>query len=82
MDLLLARLCKQIRQRNGNPFVFDRRHNFNLVLNYTFCRIWDVGVRWQYGTGFPYTEPTGVKPRIVNGQIATRGVSSIRQIRK
>jgi len=57
----------------ATPFVFDRRHNFNLVLNYTFCRIWDVGVRWQYGTGFPYTEPTGVKPRIVNGQIATRG---------
>lgn len=55
------------------PFVFDRRHTFNLVLNYKLSNIWDLGVRWQYGTGFPYTEPSGVKPRIVNGQVATRG---------
>lgn len=56
-----------------NPFVFDRRHTFNLVMNYKINQIWDLGVRWQYGTGFPYTEPVGVKPRIVNGQVATRG---------
>ena len=47
------------------PFRFDQRHTVNIVLNYTVNSWFEVGVRWQYGSGFPYSEPAGVKPRIV-----------------
>lgn len=47
------------------PFRFDQTHTFNLVLNYDFNSWFNVGVRWQYGTGFPYSEPVGIKPRVV-----------------
>jgi hypothetical protein len=35
------------------------------VLNYQINGWLDLGIRWQYGSGFPYTEPTGIKPRII-----------------
>lgn len=47
------------------PFRFDQRNTFNVVLNYDFNNWFNVGLRWQYGTGFPYTEPVGIKSRIV-----------------
>jgi hypothetical protein len=47
------------------PFRFDQTHTFNFVLNYDFSNWFNVGLRWQYGTGFPYSEPVGVKPRII-----------------
>lgn len=47
------------------PFRYDQRHTINLVLNYQFTDWFEFGARWQYGSGFPYTEPIGIKPRIV-----------------
>jgi hypothetical protein len=47
------------------PFRFDQRHTVNLVLNYKINSWLDVGMRWQYGSGFPYTQPMGIKPRII-----------------
>ena len=47
------------------PFRFDQRHTINVVLNYQINGWLDLGIRWQYGSGFPYTEPTGIKPRII-----------------
>jgi len=47
------------------PFTFDQRHTVNIVINYRFNETWDAGIRWQYGSGFPYTEPVGSKPRII-----------------
>lgn len=47
------------------PFRFDQTHTFNLVLNYDFNSWFNVGVRWQYGSGFPFSEPVGIKPRII-----------------
>lgn len=47
------------------PFRFDQTHTFNFVLNYDFTTWFNVGLRWQYGTGFPFSEPIGVKPRII-----------------
>ena len=47
------------------PFRFDQRHTVNIVFNYQLTHWLDVGLRWQYGSGFPITLPTGVKPRIV-----------------
>jgi hypothetical protein len=58
-----------VANRNENdltlPFRFDQRHTVNIVLNYQLTRWLDVGLRWQYGSGFPITIPSGVKPRIV-----------------
>ena len=47
------------------PFAFDQRHTVNFVMNYKFNETWEAGLRWQYGSGFPYTEPVGSKPRII-----------------
>lgn len=47
------------------PFRFDQRHTINIVLNYQLNIWFDIGVRWQYGSGFPYSEPLGIRPRII-----------------
>ena len=55
---------------SGNVFeyapVFDRRHNVNLVGTYTFGkkRNLDLSVRWNYGSGFPFTPTKGYYPQV------------------
>lgn len=41
--------------------VFDRRHNLNLLGTYSFGRddSWSLSVRWNYGSGFPFTKTRG-----------------------
>ncbi len=43
------------------PTHFDRRHNINLVGNYKFgsSQLWEAGVRWNMGSGFPFTLTQG-----------------------
>jgi len=55
------------RYENGikYPFRFDQRHTVNFVLNYQVNNWLELGVRWQYGSGFPISNPQGVKPRIL-----------------
>lgn len=40
---------------------FDRRHNVNFMLSYTFGKDfnWETGVRWNFGSGFPFTQTKG-----------------------
>ena len=40
---------------------FDRRHNLNLVTAYKFGKkkSWEVNLRWNYGSGFPFTPTAG-----------------------
>lgn len=40
---------------------FDRRHNVNLVGTYSFGSqsSWNLNVRWNYGSGFPFTQTQG-----------------------
>ncbi|MBQ3709380.1 MAG: TonB-dependent receptor [Bacteroidales bacterium] len=40
---------------------FDRRHNVNLILTYTAgdMREWEFSGRWNFGTGFPFTQVQG-----------------------
>jgi len=46
------------------PFRFDQRHTLNFVMEYQASSWFNVGIRFQYGSGFPFTEPVGIKPRI------------------
>jgi hypothetical protein len=41
--------------------VFDRRHNVNFVGSYEFGknRAWEADVRWNMGSGFPFTQTLG-----------------------
>ena len=45
---------------------FDRRHNVNLVGTYTFGKDlnWEVGTRWNLGSGFPFTQTQGFYEKI------------------
>ena len=40
---------------------FDRRHNINLILTYTAGdkREWEFSGRWNFGSGFPFTQVQG-----------------------
>jgi hypothetical protein len=54
------------------PPTFDRRHNVNLVTSYSFGkkRQWEVNGRWNFGTGFPFTQTQGYYNQIrPNGNI-------------
>lgn len=44
---------------------FDRRHNINLTTSYSFGKkdAWQIDMRWNYGTGFPFTKTKGIYPR-------------------
>lgn len=43
------------------PPVFDRRHNCNLLATYAAGKKkeWEIGVRWNLGSGFPFTLTQG-----------------------
>jgi CarboxypepD_reg-like domain/TonB-dependent Receptor Plug Domain len=43
------------------PTIFDRRHNVNVVSTYNFGKndLWEAGVRWNLGSGFPFTLTQG-----------------------
>lgn len=41
------------------PTHFERRHNINLLVSYKLGRTWELGARWNYGSGFPFTLTQG-----------------------
>ena len=41
------------------PTHFERRHNINLLVSYALGRTWELGARWNYGSGFPFTLTQG-----------------------
>jgi hypothetical protein len=53
------------------PPVFDRRLDLDLVLRYPLPWGWEGGLRWNFGTGIPYTRAVGsyayYAPRFVRG---------------
>ncbi len=51
--------------RTYNPS-FDRRHNVNLVSTYTFGKNlnWEFSGRWNFGSGFPFTQTAGYYPKL------------------
>lgn len=55
------------RKEDLNGFIFeytphyDRRHNVNIVGSYRFGKLleYELGIRWNYGSGFPFTPTAG-----------------------
>ena len=43
------------------PTLFDRRHNVNFLVSHTFGgnRDWEASLRWNMGSGFPFTRTQG-----------------------
>jgi hypothetical protein len=41
------------------PPIFDRRFEIDLVLRFPAFRRWQGGLRWNFGSGLPYTRPIG-----------------------
>ncbi len=39
---------------------WDRRHTLTLTGGYQLSKHWDVGWKWQFGSGFPYTPLTRI----------------------
>lgn len=46
---------------------FDRRHNLNMLASYTMgdMRQWEFSVRWNFGSGFPFTQSQGYYEKIL-----------------
>ncbi|MBL7943077.1 MAG: hypothetical protein JNM00_09940, partial [Flavobacteriales bacterium] len=54
--------------------VFDRRHNVNFVLSHGWGKggTWEASVRWNLGSGLPFTQTQGYyQPPNIEGGIAT-----------
>lgn len=47
------------------PFKFDQRNTINVVLDYHANNWLTIGLRFQFGSGFPFTRPVGIKPRVI-----------------
>ncbi len=62
---------------------FDRRHNVNLMGTYAFGKdhSWEFGVRWNYGSGFPFTPVKGFyEMEVLNNNINQNVASNNGQI--
>lgn len=61
----LSRYDGVLKDKAGNKVSyrpnFDRRHNMNVVVSYTFGkdRNWEVDARWNLGSGFPFKTTGG-----------------------
>jgi hypothetical protein len=57
--------------------VFDRRLDLDVVLRYPVPFGWEGGLRWNFGTGIPYTRAIGsyafYQPRFVDGRLHWSG---------
>ena len=53
--------------------VYDRTHNINLTASYVFGKHqgWEADVRWNYGSGFPFTQTAGFYEQINFNNIGT-----------
>jgi hypothetical protein len=60
-----AGLDGSIRIKEYYPH-YDRRHNINLVANYTLGakQDWEINARWSFGSGFPFTLTEGYYPQV------------------
>ena len=71
-------LSKATRERYDieSPFRFDQTHNINIVLNYRVNSWFEIGAKWNYASNFPFTEPVGVTPRVVNDSLVVNPLTN------
>ena len=67
--LWLAYSLAYVNRNNGTetfPTIFDRRHNLNVVgtLLLGKQKQWSAGIRWNLGSGFPFTQTQGFYQQI------------------
>jgi hypothetical protein len=56
----LSKTERQFNNLNNGktfPYIFDRRHNFNVVINHKLSDKFDIGIVWVYGSGRCITLP-------------------------
>ncbi|MCB2203908.1 TonB-dependent receptor [bacterium] len=46
---------------------YDRRHNLNIIAGWKPAEGWDVNVRWEYGSGLPFSQIIGFYDRLQFG---------------
>jgi hypothetical protein len=56
------------------PPIFDRRVDLDLVLRYPAPWGWEGGVRWNFGTGIPYTRAVGSYPYYLPRYVESGGL--------
>jgi hypothetical protein len=58
---------------------YDRRHNVNVVTSYQFGekRNWDLNLRWNLGSGFPFTKTQGFYEKLIFNQGLTADPTSM-----
>ncbi len=69
----LAKNTRTDEIRTYSP-VFDRRHNVNVVAAYKMGKSlsWELSIRWNLGSGFPFTPTQGYYPNLnFSGGITT-----------
>lgn len=58
----LAYSLGRVERNDGEqvyPPHYDRRHNLNFLGTYTIAKKWEFSVRWNLGSGFPFTQTAG-----------------------
>lgn len=55
-------------ERSIGEFVYnpryDRRHSFNVIAGWKFAEGWDFNLRWEYGSGLPFSQIIGFYDRL------------------
>jgi len=62
---------------------FDRRHNVNLLTSYQWGKkrkSWQADVRWNFGTGFPFTQTQAFIPNLGFGHISDNWMQNNEEI--
>lgn len=53
---------------------YDRRHSLNIIAGWKPATGWDVNLRWEYGSGLPFSQIVGFYDRLLfNGLFDGRG---------
>ncbi|MQA90505.1 MAG: TonB-dependent receptor plug domain-containing protein [Gemmatimonas sp.] len=55
-DPLVASI-DELPQTVSYPPIYDRRINFDAVAQYTTASDFEIGIRWNFGSGLPFTRP-------------------------
>jgi outer membrane receptor protein involved in Fe transport len=59
------------------PPRYDRRHNLNIVAGFRPAEGWDVNIRWEFGSGLPFSQIMGFYDRLTfDGIFNSKGYSA------